>query len=271
MDILVHFLNVGCGNMVLLTTPNGATVVYDCDLTLAYKESLLAYLAEVIGPSKPIDIFINSHPHPDHIRGIGMLHRAHPIKQVWDIAPAGQEPDTMEYEEYQRTCEGLRHARPLAGLKWRLGLIEVEVLNARISEATDLDEGSLVVKMSNGGTSVLLTGDTSAKRWRDWIVPKYGRKLASTVLLASHHGCKRFFRCDADGDEIYEEHIKAIAPELTVVSTGPNARGLPDPEALGLYAKHSGGEDRVWLTQDKGHIRLRLSRTEGLLAENPGF
>ncbi len=95
MDI--HFINVGCGNMVLILTST-KKVVYDCNITDDNEGMVLRYLRRVLDSS--IDIFICSHRDADHMRGTKTLHAAFPISIIFDSGVTGTTPSSNEYEDY---------------------------------------------------------------------------------------------------------------------------------------------------------------------------
>jgi beta-lactamase superfamily II metal-dependent hydrolase len=70
MPTVVHFLNVGQGNMTLLKLANGRVFLYDCNVTNDNEADVLGYLAEHIGEGSRIDVFVCSHRDADHMRGI---------------------------------------------------------------------------------------------------------------------------------------------------------------------------------------------------------
>jgi hypothetical protein len=80
MDI--YILNVGFGKMAIAINPDGSCFLIDCYLTDENRQDILAYVDTILGPQKPIDVFINSNI--DKSEGIEYLHEKHPIKSIWD-------------------------------------------------------------------------------------------------------------------------------------------------------------------------------------------
>ena len=46
-DLILHFIDVGCGNMTLICFPNGTTYLYDCNITNDNEGRVVAYLDKV--------------------------------------------------------------------------------------------------------------------------------------------------------------------------------------------------------------------------------
>ena len=261
MDLRAHFFNVGCGNMTLLILPDGSSLMYDCNITDANKDRILRLADDLLGPHGHINLFISSHPHRDHIRGIQILDDEHRIDNLWYMS-SPVEADTPEYQEYLRVLRRSDCLRVLPGMRQRIQDVELDVINAKFGDRPGLDEYSIVVHVIYGDASIMLTGDTNAKRWKEWIVPRDKDMLRTTVLLASQHGSLDFFEDPSGGDKYYREHLDAMTPEITIVSVGPNMRKLPSDKALQLYAQRKGDEwfeQPVLTTEEYGTISISLT------------
>lgn len=266
MDI--HFIDVGCGNMVLIFLPTGLNYVYDCNITTDNKEKVLAYAKKIIG-TKGIDVFINSHRDADHMRGIKELHKAHTIKEIWDTGVPGTSTDTQEYKDYMDLKRNVTSKEIEPRKVWTYGDAKLRVMNAKWDDYTDVNEQSVVLKVEykENGSSAMLCGDTNYRPWKDKILPYYAdEKIKSNILYAAHHGSIDFFNDPSDEKNYYTEHIKIIKPAMTLISVGPNVHELPDKKAVELYTKYSLGSNqgnKVFTTEDKGTMKLELKDDGG--------
>jgi competence protein ComEC len=107
---------------------------------------------------------------------------------------------------------------------------DVHVLNLRNcpeeSDTFDLNDRSLVLKVTYGKTSFLIPGDISEAAEEE-LVRRNGPILRSQVLVAPHHGSAR---------SSSQAFIKAVRPETVVFSSGAgNVFRLPHPDALARY------------------------------------
>ena len=102
MSTIVHFIDVGQGNMVLLKCANGANVVVDCNITEDNKDSVLNYVANQIGEGAALRAFVCTHRDADHMRGVRVLHDRFPIQEIWDSDYPGTSTDSDEYRAYMR-------------------------------------------------------------------------------------------------------------------------------------------------------------------------
>lgn len=100
MATVVHFVDVGQGNMTLLQLDSGKVFLYDCNITDENQDAALGYLAKQIGWGAAIDVFICSHRDSDHMRGVKKVHEYFPIQHMWDSGATGTTPDSDEYRDY---------------------------------------------------------------------------------------------------------------------------------------------------------------------------
>jgi beta-lactamase superfamily II metal-dependent hydrolase len=275
MAVVVDFIDVGQGNMVLLQLSDGTIMLCDCNVTAENEKRVLRYMANTLPGSGSIDIFVNSHRDADHMRGVKRVHRAFPIKKIWDSGVTGTTPDSPEYREYM----DLRNRLPSTEVErrkiWTYGATRIRVLNAKNADLPkDPNAQSIVLKVEihnpqSGATinkGVILTGDSDAATWKT-IVPHYDKaRLSSEMLLASHHGAPTFFDDPSDTRNYYTEHIGLIEPAVCIVSVGDNNYGHPDSKALELYVKYSRGSNKgnkIFRTDERGSIRVVLKDDGG--------
>ena len=100
MATIIHFVDVGQGNMVLIETDDGRKLVFDCNVKEDNEARVLNYIAKQIGEGKALHAFICSHRDADHVRGVKKLHARFPIQEVWDSDYPGTTTDSAEYREY---------------------------------------------------------------------------------------------------------------------------------------------------------------------------
>lgn len=258
MPINVHFLNVGQGNMIVAIFLDNQVMVYDCNITEDNENSIMTYLDKVM-PKYGIDVFVNSHREADHMRGIKKLHKIYPIGTLWDSGVSGS-TDTPEYEEYMDFRRNVTVHEVGPNQHWT-NKPNVRILNGKRKDMSDINAQSVVIHINNNGASVLLTGDTDAEVWKDYIMPESAVSISSSILLASHHGSITFFDDPRDGKNYYTGHISKINPAMTIISVGDNPHGHPDKKALELYGQYSRGSDKgnkVFRTDVNGNMKLEM-------------
>ncbi len=275
MGTIVHFIDVGQGNMSLIETSNGKNFVFDCNITDENEDDVLQYVAKQIGWYTDLDAFICSHRDADHIRGVAKLHQSFPIRKIWDSGYPGTSTDTPEYRQYmqlRRKVGGVLKEK----LKWRdFGRTRFWFLSAKDDRlAKNANAQGIVLKVEHRSPnslltegSVMLTGDSDAETWRYAIQKDYDNSdLSCEILVAGHHGSITFFDDPRDEKYYYEGHVKAMNPAVTIVSVGKNSYGHPDAEAIELYKKHSrGGKkgNKLYRTDQKGNMNVKLKNGGG--------
>lgn len=257
-----HFINVGQGNMVLLQLPCGKNIMYDCNVTDENEDYVYSYLDEQLN-SDDIDIFINSHRDADHMRGISGLNSRYGISKIWDSCVPGTTTDCSEYRSYMN----LKRAKGIEKEPFTYntyGDVIIRTMNGKNTNFDNANDQSLVVKVEYEGNSILLSGDTSYKSWKEYILPNYSdSKIASTILLASHHGSISFFDDPLDDENYYVAHIKKINPLITIISVGDNDTH-PDDKAVKLYKKYTKGYGekkwKVLTTNSNGTVLFEFDK-----------
>ncbi|MDD4248932.1 MAG: lamin tail domain-containing protein, partial [Methanosarcina sp.] len=118
--------------------------------------------------------------------------------------------------------------------------VDVEVLNPSPEYSDDLNENSVVLKVSYGEVSFLLMGDAGLETEENLM--NAGYDLDSDILKVGHHASR-----SGSGDEF----ISAVSPEISVIEVGAdNDYGHPHPEVLERLQKVS----RVYRTDLDGSI-----------------
>jgi competence protein ComEC len=178
-----------------------------------------------------IDHLVVSHSDNDHAGGADIIVDKFTVKQLWS-----GEPLKSKYDFTQ--C--------VRGQRWKLGILEVEVLSPTILTNND-NNNSCVLRISDGSTAVLLTGDIE-KRQEKVLTKILLEKLNSDILFAPHHGSRHSSN---------ESFIKAVSPKWVVFSAGfMNQWGFPANEVVERYEKQSVKSFNSGLS---GFIRFQIS------------
>lgn len=269
MSTIIHFVNVGQGNMTLIQLDDEKTFLYDCNVTDDNEDEVLNYLSGQIGVGTEIDVFVCSHRDADHMRGIEKIHDEFPIRHIWDTGVVGTTPDCDEYRQYMALRREVGFREVQARKRWDYGNSRLRVMNSKNANLADnANAQSIVLKVEHRDTrsntthaSVMLTADTDAVTWQDIQKNYSSDDLSCSLLLASHHGSITFFDDPADDAHYYTKHIKAMAPAMTIVSVGNNNHGHPVPKAVQLYEKYSNGSNKgnkLYRTDKQGTMRATL-------------
>lgn len=249
MATVVHFIDVGQGSMVLIEADLGRNFLYDCNVTKENETGVLSYVESVVSRYGVIDAFICSHRDTDHIRGIERVDTAFPILEIWDnnypLIPTWTNSDL----EYLDLRDEVRH-RVIKSKKYcDIGNTRFRFLSSRNRLIPENSNSQGIVmkiehldKQGHIQGSVILAGDSDVSTWKYGIMLDYSEKaLDADVLMAPHHGSNTAFVDTNDRDEIYTDHIEAIKPFWTIISSDGQRYGHPHKLALKLYKRFSLG------------------------------
>lgn len=274
MSTILHFIDVGQGNMTLIQLDDGSIFLYDCNITEENEEAVLDYLEEQIGLGTKIDVFICSHRDSDHMRGIKKIHAKFPVKIFWDSGVPGTITSGDEYRNYMDLRRKVGFEDVKKRTKYIYGNTKLRIMNSKNDNLTDNPNAqSIVIKVIHRDSSsdkdydsVMLTGDTDAATWKTIQEDYRDTDLSCSLLLASHHGSLTYFDDPSNKNYYYIDHIKAKSPEMTIISVGENGYGHPDDKVLKYYEKYSTGSkngSKIVRTDIDGNIRVVLKDRGG--------
>lgn len=223
----IWYLDVGQADSMLLQLPNGNEweyVLIDAG-TGQTEEALVSWLQEQ--GVTDIAAVIATHPHEDHIGGMDAVLEAIPVESLY--MPKVKEsltPTTRCYEQMLDAAE----AQQVQAVKGQSGVTVYEEDGVKLElvgpepqkEYDDLNEYSLVAKLTVGGKSFLFTGDSSEQAEADMI--EAGEDLKADVLKIGHHG---------SSTATTEAFLQAVNPQVAVISCGKdNSYGHPHEETM---------------------------------------
>ncbi|WP_418286085.1 lamin tail domain-containing protein [Halorubrum sp. DTA46] len=223
----IHYINVGQSDSTLVVGPEGETMLVDTGHYNDDGERVLRYLQRH-GITR-IDHLVTSHNDADHIGGNAAVieyyeTEAEGIGAIYDPGIAASTRTYAEYldavEEHDVTLYETREGDPIS-----FGDVDVDVLGPPepYLENEARNENSIVLRLTHGETSFLLSGDAEDDQER-YLVDAYGSDLRSTVLKAGHHG---------SSSSSSEPFVDAVQPQAVVVSSAYDSQyGHPHDEVL---------------------------------------
>jgi competence protein ComEC len=240
--VAVHFIDVGQGDAILIKTPQKTILIDSGDVDQKEKKVVQYIKKQGI---KTLDIVIATHPHADHIGGMQAIFDAFTVKQIYD---SGQTTTTQLYKQYLLTIKQKKIPFAVAHTGENVDLgdgIILEVLAPREPLMTgtnsDLNNNSLVTRLTYGNVSFLLTGDIEKEA--ETALLKQGSSLKSTVLKVPHHG---------SNTSSSSAFIKAVKPEAAIISCGiNNDYHHPHPSTLKKYEQ---GNVKIYRTDENGSV-----------------
>jgi len=286
MALEIYVPNTGRGDCTFIKFPNGKNMFVDINKT-DVDVDIIEFLRKKIPKKKHDDIdktcrrlnyFVNTHPHEDHLRGVGELNTDEfYINNIWEsghrlYVPSDQKDEYKHYYDFLDLVNKLKKRNAVTKLmagrtpKTFIGTTVVNafapssyIVNSKSRE--EIHNQCAVLRIEYMGNSILLAGDTDRDSWESRIVTQYsddkienGKRLEnllkSSVLHAAHHGSKYFFVKPNDDDDKYKRAMDKIKPSFTVISVGAgNKHGHPHRIAMNIYREKT-KNGRVWTTKD---------------------
>ena len=221
-NLKVHFIDVGQGDCILIEDGTSAMLI---DAGNPENGSDIVSYIKKLGINR-LDFVIATHPHADHIGGMADVINAFDIGKL--IMPK-VEHTTRTFENLLLTIrnKGLKITAPVPGTEYRLGNTSFTILAPNSSSYKNLNDYSVVVRLTYGSTSFLFTGDAEQTSEKEILAKGYNIK--SDVLKVGHHGSKT---------STTTRFLDAVSPRYAVICVGANNQyGHPAPETLSKLAE----------------------------------
>jgi competence protein ComEC len=238
-NLEVVFLDVGKGNAALVSFPGGKKMMIDGG---GFSSNHFDVGKMVIAPFLwhgkigTIDYLVLSHPQADHMNGLRFIAETFHPKEFWYN---GDRVGTPSYKNLMKTLETKDIKIKLPAQlqeKIRINGAEIEVLfpepggkmRAMGSEGKDLNNRSMVLRISYAGISVLFPGDLE-EMGENSLLALAGAKVKSDILLSPHHGSRT---------SSSKAFLEAVSPRFCVISSGEDRFGrFPHPTVLKRLAQ----------------------------------
>lgn len=233
----ITVLDVGQGDSIFVSFPDGETMLVDGG-GLAGSEWIKGMRSapdvgeEVVSPYlwsrgiKRLDVIALTHAHEDHLGGLLSVIENFPVRELW----IGRDENTPEFAALLARAKqrGVRVVHKVEGNDLAWGRVRGKILwppvEDPVKEASNDD--SLVMRIQDGATSFLLTGDIEQPEEKKLLAE--GEPLASNFLKVPHHGSKTSSTAP---------FLAAVQPRIAVVSVGEgNAYGHPSESVVERYA-----------------------------------
>lgn len=217
-EVRLDVLDVGQGQAVLLTLPDGARWIIDGGgmPSVRFDPGRALVLPTVSANRKPaLAAVINSHPDLDHVGGLFALLEAVPPAVLLHNGREGGGTVGERWRQARDLWEKTGRARPLsAGDVLTLGDpalgLRLEVLWPPKEAVLSSNDASLILRLTRRGQGLaLLPGDAEKASLRALL--RRGGDISADVLLLPHHGSSGSFLAGL---------YRAVRPRLVLASCG---------------------------------------------------
>ena len=218
-NLVVHFIDVGQGDSILIQTPAGKTMLVDA----GPNDAGAAVVSSLKGLGiRSLDVVVATHPHSDHIGGMPAVLNNIPIKQFID---SGYPSTTPDYEEMLNIIDRKNIPFKTVSAGEIISLdpsLTINVLNPQKTFFDNANDNSVVLRVGYGKTAFLLVGDAGFVAENAMIMS--GEDLGADVLKVGHHG---------SSSSTSPQFLNAVVPRIGVIEVGAgNSYGHPTATTL---------------------------------------
>lgn len=213
----LHVLDVGQGLSVLIES-DGHYALYDGGDSHASSQ-VVSYLKQE-GVTE-LDCVIASHYDSDHLNGIVGVLNSIPTSLV--LSP-DYTTTTKIFQSFQSVLQTkqIENHTPKVGDHISLGTATLEILAPYSDSYSDFNNYSIVLRVTDGTTSFLITGDAESESEEEMV--EQGLLSDCNVYVVGHHGSASSTTWDL---------LQATVPEYAIISCGAgNSYGHPHAETM---------------------------------------
>lgn len=235
-DLLkVHYLDVGQGDSIFIELPNNETMLIDAAESYQ-SENIINYLKNL--NYKKIDYVIGTHPHTDHIGGLKDIINTFEIGKIYMPKVVST---TKTYESLLMAIKdkNLKINTAKAGTSIiDTDALKINILAPNNSTYTELNNYSVVTKITYGTTKFLFMGDAEKISENE-----IKEDVTADIIKIGHHGSNTSSSID---------FIKKVNAKYGIISVGLNNKyNLPKEETITNW-ENSG--TKIYLTSTNGTI-----------------
>ena len=235
--VKVHYIDIGQGDSIFMEV-SGKNILIDAG-EQEHADTIIEYLKTY--DVKKLDLVFLTHPHEDHIGGMGDVLSAFEIGEFY--AP-DKELVTKSFIRMTTALDDKKIPRKMlkGGMEFKFGeSISLQILSPNRDTYLNPNNYSPIMRLVVGLNAFLFTGD--AEELIETEVIRTTKELKSDVLKAPHHGSKT---------SSSEAFLAKVDPDYIVVTSGlGNDHNLPSPEILERYEAIGA---KTLLTEEMGSI-----------------
>jgi beta-lactamase superfamily II metal-dependent hydrolase len=237
VSLTVHFIDVGQGDSILIDLGETEVLIDGGSKGTGAANYIDAYV------DGPLETIVVTHPHEDHIGGLPDVFDKYDVKEVW---LNGETATSKAYTDLMNAIntEGSIVHEAKRGMSIQVGTIVFSVLNPETPLTDDVNNNSIVLRLSYGETDFLFMGDAQKQAESSML-----SLLTSTeILKVGHHGS------DTSSSTNF---LNVVKPEIAIISVAkvnsyhhPAQVTLDDLTAIGATIYKTSDSGTITVTTD---------------------
>lgn len=246
----VFFFNVGQADAILVILPNGKTLAIDAGESDTQKS--LADRIKTLGITR-LDALVATHPHTDHIGGMSYLIKKFDAGTIY-MSKASTTTKTFENLLETIADKKIQVIEAKTGGSISLDAdVAIRILSPAWLSDDDINDNSVVLKITYGQTSFLLMGDAGTPIEKQMLLRK--ENLEADVLKVGHHGS------DTSTSDAF---LKEVMPKIAVISVGkdndynhPSQTVVDRLKGIGAQILRTDEQGTVILSSDGKTVKIQ--------------
>ncbi len=237
----VYFLDVGQSDCTVIVCDDEVMLIDSGTVNQVHNIRESLYSLEI----KEIDYLFVTHQHDDHMAGASKLIDEYKINNIFMPKLSSINfVDSLTYQDLINKI-AINNINPFAvscGDIFHVGSASVRVL-APMKQDENLNNMSLVLKVTYGETSFLFQGDSEEKVEKQ--IMSSGANIKADVIKIGHHG---------SNTSTSESYLQAVNPQYAIISAGiDNSYGHPSTPIIRRLVNN---DVQIFLTSYHGDITI---------------
>jgi len=235
-NLKVHYINVGQADSILLQQGSSSMLI-DAGNN-EDSEIVKNYIAEQ-GITK-LDYVVGTHPHEDHIGGLDYVINSFEVGKIY-MPKATANTKTFEDVVNAIKAKGMKATVPKVLETFKVGEATATILAPNSSEYEDLNNTSIVIRVTFGNNSFMFDGDAEDVSENEMLAKDLD--VSADVLKIGHHG---------SSSSTTDDFLEKVNPKYAVISVGKgNSYGHPNKS---IMQKLEDKKITVYRTDENGTI-----------------
>lgn len=214
----IHFLNVGQGDAILITSGDRQVLVDG-----GPDNSALSEIGRIMPTGdRTIDLVILTHPHADHVTGLFSVLERYRVNEI--LATFVEYDSSLNREWLKAVSQSgarLNYVDPADDYRFNNLYIDTLLPLTSSAQSADINDDSIILRVGGDRSSVLLMGDAGFAV-EDSLLNIYPG-ISADILKVGHHGSRY-------GSSL--NFLQRLNLASAVISVGPNSYGHPAPDTI---------------------------------------